>query len=1157
MSYAVKDISVHDGAPIECYEFIASHKTWYLTSYHTAVTVDGQEYTPVPLTRTALELTSVIDSPRTMDFNVPSDHELARTFCFGISPKELEVVVRRVHEGDDFATDFRIEWRGYITGTALAGKWGVIKTTSLIQTQLNGFLSSVYYQKSCNHVLYDVRCKAVRADFTEEAIVTLVQSQIITVDDQVYADGQLVNGTMTNTRTGEQQGIIDNTNNEILIGYPFFDIIVGDTVELTLGCNHQRLGDCKVRFDNVVNYGGTDFVPEINPFEKLAYVSTTTTEIEADGDLSFRIPIRVVGGTSTRSSGGRRTTESNTLIPSMRVRPEPVNSRSVKFEKDVSEGSGNIPAATLGIPVSAILGRKRVPNHNLLWTGNLRPLIEVKVSTKQWTEEIYRGGGYTETITHTETITTTTTIGYLCDILLGVCLGPDVHLRKIYVDGNIVWEGDAGPARTQIDIPDGPHFISNGTVFWHGGAYDQEPDPLITVADFPGHVGIAVALLKDVRADLAMGQLSFEVVRIPNPLGLASGINRIGDDLNVVSAAVEVITNEWGYAGLGIEFIDEATLTTMAVTIANEENICSIKIDNDVSAAAVLSTLQTQADMVLYEDPEVGLVTGQLIRVDSLVLSSVRRFYTNNIIELRNFDKVYWDDTIQQARGIYTERDADYNEIAVFLQNVANISQSGRSKRTVTIAYEFVPNKTLCLELLGRDLGELAAPTYSFGILTTRDGALCVPGDIISVTWPDASLLNVLMEVQSVRKQDINFNSVLLTLKQAKFPRTSLYGEADSPYDPGFDTSALTPTGATIITAPYYMVRSRNGTSTTDSNPVNYPLFLPYQANDLQYSFAAYLNNQPDTDEPALILNGASYACRAQLNGTIDRLDGFDTGEMVDIVIDNVFNSGVLRSIDEAGVRAGRLFMFIGNEIMSFEDVVDNLDGTWTLGTVYRALLDTVFEDHANDTPVFIVSNNFNFVSKLGFEQPVGYTPNWSIVSSSVVEQGRYSDGFISTDWAPTVLRTLAPLRPHNTMVGDGPRSELSYLTIGATETINWATRSRASIDVKLMLDASEAGEINGEGVQVHRVILIDSGANEHDCGVTVTDVDTLAITVPSADLGEGELYVQAELTINGVTYTSIYQDRIPVYVIAGVLRVTEDGDARVTEDDDIRIVEP
>ena len=161
-----------------------------------------------------------------------------------------------------------------------------------VQLLLTSCCSAVYYQKVCNHALFDARCKVVRADFTETAIVTKIQSQIITVDNMVFPADGLVAGEMTNTRTGEKQGIISNSSNVIRIGYPFFDLVVGDTVELTQGCNHLRLGDCKSRFNNVANYGGFDFVPEINPFQQLNYqaITSTSTTVRREQERQLSYP---------------------------------------------------------------------------------------------------------------------------------------------------------------------------------------------------------------------------------------------------------------------------------------------------------------------------------------------------------------------------------------------------------------------------------------------------------------------------------------------------------------------------------------------------------------------------------------------------------------------------------------------------------------------------------------------------------------------------------------------------------------------------------------------------------------------------------------------------------------------------------------------------
>jgi hypothetical protein len=295
MTYATKDLSVASGAPIECYAFEGDFGDFFYTSYHSAITVAGIDFTPLPITRSAVETNSLVDGGMTMDFTLPFNNLLAKRYAYTISPRELNVTVYRVHEGDDYATDYKIEWFG---GGAVEfntnGDWTTIKTGSKFQTALNGNLSAAYFQRLCNHVLFDDRCKVDADSFKATATVIKLQGQVITVDNDGFDNSALVGGQMTITRTGEKQAIILNTDNVLRIGMVPVDIVVGDTLDLFRGCNHFRLGDCKNVYNNVVNYGGFDFIPVKNPylrFNKTTATSTTTTakkeKVEAVKAASF------------------------------------------------------------------------------------------------------------------------------------------------------------------------------------------------------------------------------------------------------------------------------------------------------------------------------------------------------------------------------------------------------------------------------------------------------------------------------------------------------------------------------------------------------------------------------------------------------------------------------------------------------------------------------------------------------------------------------------------------------------------------------------------------------------------------------------------------------------------------------------------------------
>lgn len=280
MSYEQKDRSVEAGEPVEFYKFVGELDVYRYTTDNVPGVCDGELYLPLPggIGRTAIEVTGVVSNLITNDIDIPADTELAKRYCYKITPGMISVEIRRAHRGDDWNTQFQLEWRGYGLETSVTGDRATIKTGSLIQSALNGNLSAVYYQRLCNHELGDARCKIDRSLYSRSSTIVKVQHQIITVAYDGGIPGLLDAGNMIVERTGENRVIFTNENNIVTVAFPFLDIRQGDTVKMLLGCDHQRTGHCRKRFNNVKNYGGFDFVPKSNI---VAVVNTTTeTHIE-------------------------------------------------------------------------------------------------------------------------------------------------------------------------------------------------------------------------------------------------------------------------------------------------------------------------------------------------------------------------------------------------------------------------------------------------------------------------------------------------------------------------------------------------------------------------------------------------------------------------------------------------------------------------------------------------------------------------------------------------------------------------------------------------------------------------------------------------------------------------------------------------------------
>lgn len=837
--------------------------------------------------------------------------------------------------------------------------------------------------------------------------------------------------------------------------------------------------------------------------------------------------------------------------------------------------SVNLPTAQTGIPVPYIVGRQRVFSPNIIWYGNLTPRYKIeRTVTTEEVENIYWVGGIriVEIITIEKIVETKSIVGYTIDMQLGLCLGPDVHLRAIYEDNIQIWSGDIGPARTTINVQG--VALDQGEeegipvpveVIYSGGAFNQAPDPYletVITTGVPGYVGIAHVIIKKLDITQGVQNLSFEVERHPNPLEITEAENILDRDLNVASALYDWLTNVWGGVGLGTLTIDTASFVTAAGVLAEENNGCSLYVQTEVSGSDVVSVLQDQAQGILFHNPESGQLSFKLLRSDDYALVETPVFDRTNVMEVRDFDKSSWVGMYSQLRGTYTNRDGNYSQGAVVAQSLTAEVGLGRNKQSQTKDYPAVMRSDLAVQLVSRDLSGFSVPQVSGVMETLRDGAQLLPGDGFVLNWPEYGLSDFKAVVLKRRNSPRSTNRSVITFAQGVTPRTTAIftGGDDGLFDP-LDPNPYPPPAVEIMTAPAYML-IRAGAfsgSTEEELTQGFPFFLAEAYGAPQVNFDTYIANVPGETGYTKVLTGASYATIGSLSAPIDQYDGTTTGELASIDITGVTRTAWLYNISEAGVRSGRLFAFIGDEILSFESVTSLGAGAYRLNNVHRALLDTVPQDHAEGARVSIIGNNYDYLAKSLHSIPSTYTPSWRFVGNALGKAGTIADALVSTDWVVDDRATI-PTRPHNFKINGQPRSGTPldvYVDASPGNVATWATRRRSSNVVALQLDAAELGERNETGVpQVHRVMLRDSAGTLHDCGVTPSDDDynSLEFTIPgSAVSGIGTMWVQAE-TEFGV---SNRHDVLPVNVIppfeyetteAGDHIVTEAGDSIVTE---------
>lgn len=822
-------------------------------------------------------------------------------------------------------------------------------------------------------------------------------------------------------------------------------------------------------------------------------------------------------------------------------------SQSTKAVDPPRSISADVPLANVGVAVPYVIGRRRISQPNVIWYGNVQAVYET--TTETYTETRQEKNVYGDItgsptpatvdiidVVETKTITTSIPVGFTVDVALGLCLGPGVVLKTIYVDKTPIWQGTVGPGRAEFSIGENDTAFSQSPVVFYGGAFDQGVEPVIETGDFPAHVGVAYIVFRGMRGDTRLGRLGFEIERFPDPLSLG-GRNRYEDDINLATAMYDIVTNPWGGAGLPSTDVDVPSFVAAANVFWDEKNMASVLVDRETPATGVLGALSAQGYSVVFQDPKTSKLKLRPIRATNIDYATSVKLSPRNVTTLKSFRKSSWASTTEVLRATFVDRAESYEPTPILVQNVGSLTASGRAKRSSTMDYPYVTRADLALYLASRDLSFVSIPTYSVEVVANRDAADLLPGDLALFDWPEYELWGIPMIVDRVRKNPVHENTVSVLMSQYTLPDASpVFDLPATPYDPDIGYGPVPPTASKILSAPFWLARKAGLVNINSNSSPNYPFILAAPANNLQMGFNAWLTNKPG-DGKTTMATDAAYPTVGNLTFPILRGDGFNTGLLSEIHLNAVINPVYLRNYSEAEQRQGTPLLFVGNEIMTFAGAEQTGPGQWKLTGIKRALIDTVAGDHAPGTQVFIATNYFNNVSRVGFDTPLTFAPEWRIASFTATQDGLYGTGATFTNvWVPQPGRSIVAPRPHETKI-DGWRDWTTPKTLlpETPFTVSWKIRSRNPSSLVYQADSGESPEVFSTSYQYHKVYFRDSTNTVFSLGATdpedTVSPASLEVQLPNiVSAGPGFIYVRS-VTPHG---ESVFDDTLPVTVWKG-----------------------
>jgi hypothetical protein len=263
MTYESLETSIESGRPVELYHFTIASIHYYYTSAPDSFLLGGNTYLPRQLTHTNPSQ-STEERRSQIEVTIPTEDPVASRFVGVIPGLPMFLEIAQYHRGD---TEVFVIWTGVIAGATYKKQGGECTLRGITtEASFSHAIPRYKYQGMCNHVLFDANCQAVANSFRFVDACTGVSGDTVTVGGIFAAHGaDWMQGGYLNLNDSDYRLVIAQSGDVLTMYLPFEENPLGQDLECFAGCGHTTV-DCENKFNNLINYGGFAFVPELNPF---------------------------------------------------------------------------------------------------------------------------------------------------------------------------------------------------------------------------------------------------------------------------------------------------------------------------------------------------------------------------------------------------------------------------------------------------------------------------------------------------------------------------------------------------------------------------------------------------------------------------------------------------------------------------------------------------------------------------------------------------------------------------------------------------------------------------------------------------------------------------------------------------------------------------
>jgi hypothetical protein len=562
--------------------------------------------------------------------------------------------------------------------------------------------------------------------------------------------------------------------------------------------------------------------------------------------------------------------------------------------------------------------------------------------------------------------------------------------------------------------------------------------------------------------------MAFVVRRCPDPLSQGSGVANINGDANPALAVYELLTN--AVYGLGIPGGQMgSTWSAAASTLATEGLGISMQFDTQASADSLIGEILRHCDGVIYSDPATGLWEIVLAR-GGYDPSTLPLLNVDNVLATPDFSRGSWSETTNLAGIKYISRAGNFCDAILTAYDPANISVTGEV-RPQTIQFKGISQPTTAALVAIRVLKTLTYPLSKIKVVANRSAWQFRPGGLFRLTWVPLGIQNQVFRITRIGYGELIDGKISIDAVEDIFginsvafvapPASGWVNPIDAPLAPAFQE---------LVELPYHF--KQDGIHALalcvrgDQTSTSYEVWLDEGSGYFQ---AAEVFGFCPTGLLAAIYPAATLALdptgfALELSGSVD-LD-------------------VLESVLASDVPNGKNLLLIDQELMSWETVTQNGDGTYSISGILRGVCDTVPVDHASGARVWFLSDGTGLTKDPPY--PVDLT-----IAAKLLPQNAVGGFPLSSATAINVTTRSRASRPYPpgklTMQSLAYGTRYSAIT-GGDLALAWKSRNRLTQTVAGPLVPQDTADITPEASTTYDVKVHDANGTQihSDTGIAI-----------------------------------------------------------------------